>query len=158
MSGIRRNKPAGRFGRHGVRLPTRLAPITKPSKALSAVWDAGTPSLELIGKSTPEGDILTPTVSQDQFEGSCKDLLLDLGNGPAQAIIDQNARTLAQRVADETREELARVLERVELVSTKSHILLFKHHMCISLANHAFLARMLDQRSRCPSKGFVYII
>ncbi|KAI0214537.1 hypothetical protein LSAT2_000378 [Lamellibrachia satsuma] len=116
MSGIRRNKPAGRFGRHGVRLPTRLAPITKPSKALSAVWDAGTPSLELIGKSTPEGDILTPTVSQDQFEGSCKDLLLDLGNGPAQAIIDQNARTLAQRVADETREELARVLERVELI------------------------------------------
>ncbi len=44
--------------------------------------------------------------------------ILDRGDAPAQAVIDRNARSLAQRVADETKEELARVLQRVDHVST----------------------------------------
>lgn len=39
---------------------------------------------------------------------------LDRGDSPAQAILDKNARSVAQRIADETREELEKVLERVE--------------------------------------------
>ncbi|CAC5411825.1 unnamed protein product [Mytilus coruscus] len=38
----------------------------------------------------------------------------DRGDSPAQAILDKNARSVAQRIADETREELEKVLERVE--------------------------------------------
>ena len=41
----------------------------------------------------------------------------DRGDSPAQAILDKNARSVAQRIADETREELEKVLERVEHVS-----------------------------------------
>ena len=44
--------------------------------------------------------------------------LLDRGDGPAQAVLDRNARSLAQRVAEETKEELARVMSRVDHVST----------------------------------------
>ncbi|KAK2167421.1 hypothetical protein LSH36_28g08000 [Paralvinella palmiformis] len=40
--------------------------------------------------------------------------ILDRGDAPAQAVIDRNARSLAQRVADETKEELAKVLTRVD--------------------------------------------
>ena len=45
--------------------------------------------------------------------------ILDRGDGPAQAIIDKNARSLAQRVADETKDELEKVMNRVENVSNK---------------------------------------
>ncbi|CAH1790322.1 unnamed protein product [Owenia fusiformis] len=40
--------------------------------------------------------------------------ILDRGDAPAQVVIDKNARSLAQRVADDTREELDRVMGRVE--------------------------------------------
>ncbi|XP_069102583.1 myosin-2 heavy chain-like isoform X3 [Argopecten irradians] len=40
--------------------------------------------------------------------------ILDRGDAPAQAIIDKNARSLAQRVADETRDELEKVMTRVD--------------------------------------------
>ena len=41
---------------------------------------------------------------------------MDRGDSPAQAILDKNARSVAQRIADETREELEKVLERVDHV------------------------------------------
>lgn len=47
--------------------------------------------------------------------------ILDRGDAPAQAVIDRNARSLAQRVVDETREELDKVMTRVHTVS---HMLL----------------------------------
>ncbi|XP_067653461.1 putative leucine-rich repeat-containing protein DDB_G0290503 [Haliotis asinina] len=40
--------------------------------------------------------------------------IIDRGDAPAQAVMDRNARSLAQRVADETRDELEKVLSRVE--------------------------------------------
>ncbi|XP_048251263.1 myosin-9-like isoform X5 [Haliotis rufescens] len=40
--------------------------------------------------------------------------IMDRGDAPAQAVMDRNARSLAQRVADETRDELEKVLSRVE--------------------------------------------
>ncbi|CAL1539572.1 unnamed protein product [Lymnaea stagnalis] len=40
--------------------------------------------------------------------------ILDRGDAPAQAVIDRNARSLAQRVADETRDELNKVMTRVQ--------------------------------------------
>ena len=43
--------------------------------------------------------------------------LMDRGDGPAQAVIDRNARSHAQRIADDTKEELEKVLGRVENVS-----------------------------------------
>ena len=43
--------------------------------------------------------------------------ILDRGDAPAQAVLDRNARSLAQRVAEETKEDLAKVLERVDNVS-----------------------------------------
>lgn len=43
--------------------------------------------------------------------------ILDRGDGPAQAVIDRNARSLAQRMADETRDELNKVMSRVHTVS-----------------------------------------
>ncbi len=43
--------------------------------------------------------------------------ILDRGDAPAQAVLDRNARSLAQRVADETKEELAKVMKRVDHVS-----------------------------------------
>ena len=43
--------------------------------------------------------------------------ILDRGDAPAQAVIDRNARSLAQRVADETKDELHKVLNRVDHVS-----------------------------------------
>lgn len=45
--------------------------------------------------------------------------ILDRGDAPAQAILDRNARSLAKRVADETKEELGKVMKRVETVSDK---------------------------------------
>ena len=42
--------------------------------------------------------------------------ILDRGDAPAQIVIDRNARSLAQRVADETKEELTKVMDRVENV------------------------------------------
>ena len=44
--------------------------------------------------------------------------ILDRGDAPAQAVIDRNARSLAQRVADETKDELNKVMDRVDNVST----------------------------------------
>lgn len=43
--------------------------------------------------------------------------ILDRGDGPAQAIIDKNKRSVAQRLADETKDELEKVMHRVEDVS-----------------------------------------
>ena len=43
--------------------------------------------------------------------------ILDRGDAPAQAIIDRNAQSLAQRTADETKDELSKVLKRVDNVS-----------------------------------------
>nr|KAG5685995.1 hypothetical protein BaRGS_028328 [Batillaria attramentaria] len=40
--------------------------------------------------------------------------ILDRGDAPAQAVIDRNARSLAQRIADETKDELEKVMTRVE--------------------------------------------
>ncbi|XP_048750682.2 myosin heavy chain, striated muscle-like isoform X3 [Ostrea edulis] len=40
--------------------------------------------------------------------------ILDRGDEPAQAIIDKNKRSLAQRIADETKDELDKVMHRVE--------------------------------------------
>ncbi|ESO89704.1 hypothetical protein LOTGIDRAFT_164724 [Lottia gigantea] len=40
--------------------------------------------------------------------------ILDRGDAPAQAVIDRNSRALAQRVANETKEELEKVMHRVE--------------------------------------------
>jgi enoyl reductase-like protein len=45
--------------------------------------------------------------------------ILDRGDEPAQAIIDKNKRSLAQRIADETKDELEKVMTRVEDVSVK---------------------------------------
>lgn len=42
--------------------------------------------------------------------------ILDRGDAPAQAVLDRNARTLAKRVADETKEDLAKVMQRVDHV------------------------------------------
>ncbi|XP_035829519.1 cingulin, partial [Aplysia californica] len=42
--------------------------------------------------------------------------ILDRGDAPAQAIIDRNARSLAQRMADETRDELSKVMSRVHTI------------------------------------------
>ena len=46
--------------------------------------------------------------------------ILDRGDAPAQAVIDRNARSLAQRIADETKDELEKVMTRVETVSEGS--------------------------------------
>lgn len=43
--------------------------------------------------------------------------ILDRGDAPAQAVIDRNARSLAQRIADETKDELEKVMTRVETVN-----------------------------------------
>ena len=43
--------------------------------------------------------------------------IIDRGDAPAKAIIDKNTRSLAQRVADETKEELDKVMDRVDNVS-----------------------------------------
>ena len=43
--------------------------------------------------------------------------ILDRGDAPAQAVLDRTARSLAQRVADETRDELEKVMTRVDHVS-----------------------------------------
>lgn len=48
--------------------------------------------------------------------------ILDRGDGPAQAILDRNARSLAKRVSDETKEELGQVMQRVQNVSIIIHI------------------------------------
>ncbi|KAK6184644.1 hypothetical protein SNE40_007078 [Patella caerulea] len=40
--------------------------------------------------------------------------ILDRGDAPAQAVVDRNARSMAQRVANETKEELEKVMNRVE--------------------------------------------
>lgn len=42
--------------------------------------------------------------------------IVDRGDAPAQSIIDRHVRSVAQRVADETRDELAKVMERVDNV------------------------------------------
>lgn len=42
--------------------------------------------------------------------------ILDRGDGAAQAVLDRNARSLAKRIADETRDELHQVLSRVDKV------------------------------------------
>ncbi|GFS04023.1 centrosome-associated protein CEP250-like isoform X1 [Elysia marginata] len=39
--------------------------------------------------------------------------ILDRGDAPAQAVIDRNARSLAQRMSDETKDELEKVMTRV---------------------------------------------
>ena len=47
--------------------------------------------------------------------------IIDRGDAPAQAVIDKNVRSLAQRVADETKDELDKVMDRVDNVSL-SHV------------------------------------
>ena len=109
----RRRNERTRFGY----LPARLAPITKLSDNSLADCHIGA-SGEGAGKKPSEGDVLSDLTSRQQLGDSYDDLLTDRGDGPALAIIDRNARSLAQRVADETKEELARVLQRVDIVST----------------------------------------
>ncbi|XP_064595815.1 neurofilament medium polypeptide-like [Liolophura sinensis] len=46
------------------------------------------------------------------YEGTIQ--IVDRGDAPALEVIDRNARSLAQRAADETQEELKRVLSRVD--------------------------------------------
>ena len=48
--------------------------------------------------------------------GSEELVVVGRGDSPALAVLDRNARSLAQRVADETKEELEKVLKRVENV------------------------------------------
>ena len=48
------------------------------------------------------------------FVGSIS--VMDRGDAPAQAVLDRNARSLAKRVSDETKEELGKVMRRVEHV------------------------------------------
>lgn len=50
--------------------------------------------------------------------------ILDRGDAPAQVVLDRNARSLAQRVADETKDELAKVMNRVEHVCPQSQLFL----------------------------------
>ena len=57
---------------------------------------------------------LTSTMAMN-YVGSIS--ILDRGDAPAQAVIDRNARSLAQRIADETKDELEKVMTRVETVS-----------------------------------------
>ena len=42
--------------------------------------------------------------------------VIDRGDAPSQAILDKYARSMAKRVADETKEELEAVLKRVDSV------------------------------------------
>lgn len=49
------------------------------------------------------------------FVGSVS--IIDRGDAPAKAVIDKNTRSLAQRVADETKQELDKVMDRVDNVS-----------------------------------------
>lgn len=42
--------------------------------------------------------------------------VLERGDAPAQAVLDRNARSKAKRIADETKEELAEVMNRVDRV------------------------------------------
>lgn len=49
--------------------------------------------------------------------------IVDRGDAPAQAVIDRNARSVAQRVADETKDELKQVLQRVDHVSPCQKVL-----------------------------------
>ena len=46
--------------------------------------------------------------------------IIDRGDAPAQAIIDKYHRSMAKRVADETKEELEAVLKRVDNVRKSS--------------------------------------
>ena len=43
--------------------------------------------------------------------------VLERAAAPAQAVLDRTARTRAERHADETKEELTKVMDRVENVS-----------------------------------------
>ena len=43
--------------------------------------------------------------------------VMDRGDAPAQAVLDRNARSLAKRVSDETKNELGKVLKRVDQVT-----------------------------------------
>lgn len=60
--------------------------------------------------------------------------ILDRGDGPAQAIIDKNKRSVAQRLADETKDELEKVMHRVEDVSVFLS-LLFSISLSLSTIN-----------------------
>jgi len=42
--------------------------------------------------------------------------IIDRGDAPAKEVIDKNVRSYAQRVADETKEELDKVMDRVDNV------------------------------------------
>ena len=53
------------------------------------------------------------------FVGSIS--VMDRGDAPAQAVLDRNARSLAKRVSDETKDELGKVMRRVEHVSTRHY-------------------------------------
>ena len=52
----------------------------------------------------------------DTLEYDSELLVVGRGDSPALAVLDRNARSLAQRVADETKEELEKVLKRVDNV------------------------------------------
>lgn len=51
------------------------------------------------------------------FDPPALSTLLDYVDAPAQAVLDKTARSVAQRISDETRAELDKVLTRVENVS-----------------------------------------
>ena len=106
MSGFRRKRPPGYVGH----FPARLKPISKSKKYLESQKQLASQYSYSLGLSTPEA-----SMAEESFDDSFD----ERGDAPAQAIMVRNARTLAQRLADETKEELAIVLDRVEQVSGK---------------------------------------
>ncbi len=50
-----------------------------------------------------------------QYVGSLS--VIDRGDQPAQEVMDRNERSKSQRIADETKEELEKVMTRVENVN-----------------------------------------
>ena len=53
--------------------------------------------------------------------------VMDRGDAPAQAVLDRNARSLAKRVSDETKNELGQVMKRVDQVSTSAAAVFYSY-------------------------------
>ncbi|XP_013417598.1 nuclear mitotic apparatus protein 1 isoform X2 [Lingula anatina] len=56
--------------------------------------------------------LLQPAMEAMSYVGSIN--ILDRGDSPAQLVLDKNARSFAQRMADDTKEELEKVMKRVD--------------------------------------------
>ena len=74
----------------------------------------------------------------DTLEYDSDLLVVGRGDSPALAVLDRNARSLAQRVADETKEELEKVLKRVDNVRIFFFFDLLLHNLKYT---HAILKR-----------------